>query len=542
MLCALVLTACTIAALDRYNLASRRGRCVAVAAAVAAWGSSMLAAPQSQPNVVVILADDLGYGDVQCYNPDRGKIPTPHIDRLAAEGMRFTDGHSSAGGCTPSRYALLTGRYDVRNRMEGVGVFSGFGGPPLIPPQRMTIASLAKQHGYRTACVGKWHVGWNWPIKPAQRKLMGAERVDQMSDGYRTPAVSPEQTATWREIFSQPIGGGPTALGFDLFYGIDVPAWPPFCFIENDRTIGIPSELLPASDLRSDLSIAACQGPVIAGWDFVRVLPDMERRACDEITVAARSGKPFLLYLPLPSPHTPWSVSEEWRAKSGLGAYADWVMQTDAAVGEIVAAIDASGAAENTLVIFSSDNGFAGAGLAELTRQGHYPSGPLRGLKAQPYEGGHRVPFIVRWPAVVKAGSVCRQLAQQTDILATLADILGTSLPPDAGEDSFSLLPLFKGDDKPVRATAINSSGQGAYALRQGDWKLIVDTAGKMKKRLQLFNLAHDLGERRELSEREPSRAAEMESLLRHIVFEGRSTPGPTQPNDGKLKRFQQAE
>lgn len=511
-------------------------------AGILLWFSSAaagaVAGPPPAPNVVVILADDLGYGDVQCYNPDRGRIPTPHIDRLAAEGMRFTDGHSSAGGCTPSRYALLTGRYDVRNRMEGVGVFGGFGGPPLIPPKRLTIASLAKQHGYRTMCVGKWHVGWDWPITPAQRKSLVEQRREQLPEGYETPPVAPEQKAAWQAIFSQPIGGGPTALGFDLFYGIDVPAWPPFCFIENDRTIGIPSELLPVADLQKDLSIAACQGPVIAGWDFVRVLPDMERRASDEIAGAARSGKPFLLYVPLPSPHAPWAVGHEWRGKSGLGVYADWVMQTDAAVGTLVAAIDAAGAHENTLVIFSSDNGFSGIGLADLTKQGHHPSGPLRGLKAQPYEGGHRVPFIARWPAVVKPGSVCHQLAQQTDVLATLADILGTSLPADAGEDSFSLLPLLEGEDRPVRETAINSSGQGAYALRQGDWKLIVDTAGKMKSRLQLFNLADDLGETRDLSEQEPDQATEMERLLKKLVSAGRSTPGPEQRNDGPLARF----
>lgn len=510
--------------------------CLVAAAACAAVAGE--AAAFEKPNVVIILADDLGYGDVHCYNPDNGKIPTPHIDRLAADGMRFTDGHSSAAGCTPSRYSLLTGRYDVRNRMEGVGVFGGFGGPPLIPPQRMTIASLAKQGGYRTSCVGKWHVGWNWPITAAQQQLLGAQRRDALQADYRTPEVAPEQLRAWQAIFSQPFGGGPNALGFDLFYGIDVPAWPPFCFIDNDRSVGIPTQLVPEADLREDLSIAACQGPMVADWDFVRVLPELQRKACAEIAAASVSEMPFLLYIPLPSPHAPLAVSQDWLGKSGLGTYADWVMQTDAAVGSILDAIEESGESRNTLVIFSSDNGFSGTGLAELTSRGHHPCGRLRGFKAQPYEGGHRVPFIARWPAVVKPGVVCGQLVQQTDIFATLADILGIQVPDNAGEDSYSLLPLLRGEDRPVRSTAINSSGQGAYSLRQGSWKLIVDTAGKMKTRVQLFNLADDLSEKNDLAKDEVKRAGEMESLFRSIVAAGRSTPGPDQPNDGKLTRF----
>jgi arylsulfatase A len=500
------------------------------------------AGPREKPNILIILADDLGYGDVQCYNPQRGKIPTPHIDRLAAGGMRFTDGHSSAGGCTPSRYALLTGRHDVRNRMEGVGIFTSFGGPPLIPPERLTIASFAKQHGYRTACIGKWHVGWNWPINKAERGLLGIRTVWEMGDDYQTPSVTPEQLAAWKNIFSRPIGGGPTALGFDTFYGIDMPGWPPFCFIDDDRPIGIPSKFLSAKDLERDVSLAASQGPAIAGWDFVSVLPDMEKQACESIAELAGSNQPFLMYLPLPSPHHPWAVGTEWRGKSGLGTYADWVMQTDAAVGKVLAALESSGAAGNTLVFFSSDNGFSGTSATELTKQGHYSSGPFRGLKGSPYEGGHRVPFIVRWPGVVQPGSVCGQLAQQTDMLATMADILGAKVPDNAGEDSVSLLPLFKGTEKPVREHAINSSGQGAYALRQRGWKLIVDTEEKLKTKVQLYNLDEDLAEKHDLVSREPGRVAEMQALLERIVFDGRSTPGPKQPNDGKLKRFLQAD
>jgi arylsulfatase A len=498
-------------------------------------------ADQPKPNVVVILADDLGYGDVQCYNPERGKIRTPHLDRLAREGMRFTDGHSSAAACTPTRYSLLTGRYDVRNRMEGVGVFGGFGGPPLIPPTRLTIASLAKQNGYRTACIGKWHLGWEWPIERAERTLLGLQTLNKLGNDYKTPAVTAEHLAAWRKIFAQPIASGPTTLGFDHYFGVDVPAWPPFCYIEDDRTVGVPSRFLPAAELPRDFSIAACQGPAMANWNFVAVLPELVRRTCATIATLAASGHPFLLYLPLPSPHGPWSVSDEWRGRSGLGVYADWVMQTDDAVGTILRALEASGAARHTLVLFTSDNGFADPGAAELIRQGHYPSGPLRGYKASPYEGGHRVPFIVRWPGVVQPGRVCRQLVQQTDLLATLADIFGSQLPANAGEDSYSFLPLLKGADQPVRPHTLNSSGQGAYGLRRGDWKFILDTAGRLQSELQLYNLADDLAETNDLSAAQPGRVAEMRALLMKLVRDGRSTPGVPQPNDGGLKRFEPA-
>jgi len=496
------------------------------------------ASDESRPNFLIILADDLGYGDVQCYNPERGKIPTPQMDKLAAQGMRFTDGHSSSAGCTPSRYSLLTGRYDLRNRMEGVGVFGGFGGPPLIPKNRLTIASLAKQRGYRTACVGKWHVGWQWPIENADRALLGTQTLNALTENYTTPEITKEQQAAWQRIFSQPIAGGPTALGFDHYFGIDVAAWPPFCLIENGRTISVPSRLLPARDLPRDVSIAASQGPADKDWKFVSVMPEMAKRACETIAGSLTSRQPFLLYLPLPAPHQPWAVSDEWRGKSGLGTYADWVMQLDATVGQVLDALERSGAARNTLVLLASDNGFAGYTLKELNDKGHFPSGPLRGLKAQPYEGGHREPFIVRWPAVVKPGSVCDQLVLQTDIFATIADILSVKVPDDAGEDSFSFLPLLQGKGKPVREHAINSSGQGAYALRRGDWKLIVDTAGKIKPGTQLYNLAKDLGERNNLAVQEPERVAEMRALLLKLIQAGRSTPGAPQRNDGRLLRF----
>lgn len=488
----------------------------------------------TKPNILIILADDLGYGDLQCYNPERGKILTPNMDRLAAQGMRFTDGHSSAAGCTPSRYALLTGRYDWRSRQKGLGVFGGFGGPPLIAPERLTIASLAKQNGYRTACIGKWHIGWDWPIESNQYPLLGLKSRDQQGADYQTPTPTAEQLAAWQTIFSKPLGGGPTALGFDSYFGIDTPGFPPFCFIENDRTVGIPSAFLPAENFIPNTDkMEGSQGPALKDWNSEVILPALQERACAFLGEAAK--EPFLLYLPLTSPHAPWSITKEWRGRSGLSSYADWVMQTDAVVGAVLDALEKSGAAENTLVILSSDNGYGPRRMAETLKHGHYSSGPLNGFKAQAYEGGHRVPFIVRWPAMVKPGTVSAQLVNQVDIMATMAELFGTALPENAGEDSFSFLPLLKGIDKPIREHAVNSSGQGAFALRRGDWKLILDTAKRLRAEVELFNLAEDLGEKKDLAAQYPERVAEMRALLEKLVRDGRSTPGAKQRNDGVL-------
>ena len=395
-----------------------------VGLAIVAVRSQAAEAAGQRPNIVVILADDLGYGDVQCNNPQRGKIPTPNIDRLAAQGMRFTDGHSSSGVCSPSRYTLLTGRYHWRTRLQSgiVGVF----GAPLIAPDRLTVAGLLQQQGYRTGCVGKWHLGWDWPIPPEQETLFRAKPQD---DSVTPPE---DQKQLWSQVFSQPIAGGPTTRGFGSYFGTDVPNWPPYCFIENDRTIGIPSEFLPARLLKNHQ--ASLPGPALPDWKLEPILPTLGDRACAFIESCARQTEPFFLYMPLTSPHTPLAVNDAWKGKSGLNTYADFVMETDAVVGRVLEAVEKSGAASKTLVVFTSDNGCAPyVGAAELEKMGHFPSGPLRGYKADVWEGGHRVPFIVRWPGVVKAGSVCDQLVQHADLLATCAEIVGANLPDDGG-------------------------------------------------------------------------------------------------------------
>lgn len=478
------------------------------------------------PNIVVILADDLGYGDVSSYNPDRGKIPTPNIDRLAKEGMRFTDAHSSSGVCSPSRYTLLTGRYHWRTRLQA-GIVNVFG-EPLIAPDRMTIGTLAKARGYRTACFGKWHLGWDWPIPAEEMKYFRLTRNQK-----ETPPPTKEQVEAWHRVFSQRIPGGPAERGFDEYFGTDVPNWPPFCFIENDRTVGIPSVLLPDRFLGAEPRMASLPGPALPDWRFGDILPTITDRACEFIRQCAKDGKAFLLYFPLTSPHEPLAVNEPWKGKSGLNVYADFVMETDAMVGRVLDTLDEIGVTDKTLVIFTSDNGKARyTGAEALEKMGHFSSGPFRDYKASVYEGGHRVPFIVRWPKVVPPGSVCIQLVHQADLFATLAEILEVPIPPNAGEDSFSLLPLFRGENRSVRPHAVSCASSGVPSVREGPWKLILN------KNPELYQLDNDPGETANLADRYSDRVEAMKKLLEKIIRDGRSTPGPQQKNDVPVKRY----
>jgi len=498
------------------------------------------AAATSKPNIVVLYADDLGYGDVQCYNPERGRIPTPHIDKIASQGMRFTDGHSSSGVCTPSRYTILTGRYHWRSRLQSgiVGVF----GAPLIAPDRMTTGTLAKQNGYHTAIVGKWHLGWDWPIAAEQKKFF--QGAGKKGENDEAPVPTGEHIAAWRDVFTKPIAGGPTTRGFDSYFGTDVPNWPPYCFIENDRTVGVPSEFLPPEDFKDHR--ASTQGPALKDWQLEGILPALGDHAVSFIEREAKTPEPFLLFLPLTTPHTPLAVNEEWKDKSGLNRFADLVMETDAVIGRVLDALDKSGTADNTLVIFTSDNGCAPyIGVSDLEKMGHYPSGPLRGYEADAWEGGHRVPFIVSWPSQVKAGSTCNQLVHQADLLRTFADVLGTKLPDTAGEDSVSLLPLLKGDDQPIRENAISASIDGTPAIRSGTWKYIAapgsggwGKGGDQSQPVQLYDLANDIGETKNLAAAQPESVAQMQALLQKIITDGRSTPGAPQKNDVEVKRY----
>jgi len=493
----------------------------------------------SKPNVVYVLVDDMGYGDVSCLNPE-GKIPTPNIDRLAAEGMKFTDAHSSSAVCSPSRYSIQTGRYNWRSTLQK-GIVSVYGGS-LIAPDRLTVAGFLGQHGYHSACIGKWHLGMGWDFEACEKDFYLGHYTKERSE--QDLEASPEQVGLWADAFAKPTTGGPAKRGFDYYFGVDVPNWPPYCFIENDRTVGTPSEFLP-SRLVGD-HLASINGPAMPYWHFEQLLPTWAKKADAYIGARAAAGEPFFLYMPFTSPHTPLSVNKPWIGKSGLNSlYADLVMETDDVFGRVLASLEKHGMADNTLVIFASDNGCAHyIGVPEMEEQGHYPSAGFRGYKSDAWDGGHRIPCIARWPGVIEPGSKCDELVCLSDLMATCADILGEELPANAGEDSVSLMPLFRGGDEPVREHVVHHSIAGKFAIRDGRWKLVLapgsggwsmndaKAAEEGLPLVQLYDMQEDPGEQRNLYAEQPERVKEMVGRLKKLVAAGRSTPGPEQAND----------
>ena len=420
-----------------------------------------------RPNIVFILADDMGYGDLACQNP-ASKIPTPNLDRLAADGARFTDAHSPSAVCSPTRYGLLTGRYAWRTRLKR-GVLWCWD-RPLIAPDRLTVGRLLKAHGYDTACIGKWHLGWNWPTTDGK---------DPVGMGKSAPDGGANVD------FTQSITEGPTTRGFDYYFGTAVPNFPPYCFIENDRTVGIPTIPKPGD-------MFGCPGPMLEGWKLDEILPGLARKAeeyidakggrTQNLAFGQTKGNPFFLYLPLTAPHTPIAPDAPARGKSQAGAYGDFVYEVDRVVGQVLTALERNGFAQETLVIFTSDNGSPGRdgtnmnGKINSVREfGHNPSHVYRGIKADAWEGGHRVPFVARWPGRIVRGTVCEKTICHVDLIATCAEIIGADLPRDAGEDSFSFLAylLRRPSDRPGRESVVHHSGSGVFALRKGKWKFI---------------------------------------------------------------------
>lgn len=501
-------------------------------AAATADRTSAAARPGPKPNIVVILCDDLGYGDVKCNNP-QGKIDTRHMDRLAAAGMRFTDAHSTSSVCSPTRYSLITGRYNWRCRLQS-SVLGGLS-PPLIAKDRLTLAGLLRGQGYRTACIGKWHLGMTWARKPDTPAF--EDRIEKGPEG-------------WNVDYSQPITDGPTSVGFDHYFGISASLdMVPYTFIENDRITATPT-VDKAFPLVLGKVPTARRGPAAAEFEAVDVLPTLTRKAVEYIGLQAadaRAGRPFFLYLPLNSPHSPIVPAPEWLGRSGLNPYADFVLQTDDCLGQLMTALDKHGLTENTLLVLTSDNGCSPvADIPELLAKGHNPSWQLRGHKADIWDGGHRVPFLVRWPGKVARGATCDQLASLVDLMATCADVVGAQLPPNAGEDSVSLLPALLGKaDKPLREALVHHSINGRFSIRQGRWKLelcpgsggwsVPRDLQAVRQKLppvQLYDLAADLGEQRNLQAEQPATVTRLTSLLERYVAQGRSTPGPAQKND----------
>ena len=484
-----------------------------VALVVSCWTASAQAGP---PNVVLILADDLGWGDLSCYAAT-SKIPTPNIDALAAEGMRFTDAHSPSAVCTPTRYGILTGRYAWRTRMKSqvLGPYNA----PLIEPDRVTLAGLLREAGYATACIGKWHLGLRWATH----------------EGGELPLfwdLSYDQTQI---DLAGRISEGPLTVGFDSYFGTDVPNFPPYCFIENDRVLGeIPARPKPDE-------VYGRPGLIQEGWDLHDILPALRDRAVDYIETheEREPDRPFFLYLPLTAPHTPIVPNAEFAGMSGAGDYGDLVCEVDALVGAVLAAIERAGLAGETIVIFTSDNGSPGragdphlrspewARVSAVERMfDHKPSGPWRGTKADIFEGGHRVPLIVRWPGRVPAGTVNSNLAGTIDLMATLAEAVGVGLPEGAAPDAASMLAMLRDPTAATREQLVLHSSGGAFAIRHGDWKLIEATGSGGWTRVevaedapagQLYNLAADPAETQNLYDAESERVSELRAMLERV-------------------------
>ncbi len=476
----------------------------------------------SRPNIVIILADDMSTDSVAAFNPTL-QIPTPNLDRLVSQGMTFTDAHTACSVCTPTRYGLLTGRYPWRTRLKSSVLWSY--APPLMDPQRLNLASMLKQRGYHTACIGKWHLGWNW----------------QTNDGQ--PIA--ERDSGSRVDFSKPVSGGPTDVGFDYYFGDDVPNFSPYAWIENNRLTAMPTIEKPDD-------VFGNPGPMVPGWKLEDVLPELSRRAVGYVREQAACDEPFFLYLPLTSPHAPISVAKRFRGKSGTTLYGDFVQETDWVVGQVMQAIEDSGEADNTIVIFTTDNGTS-LGFprkewqAELRKKKHFDTTgfelpgqqkwkpqygdfehTLRGGKFALYEGGHRVPFVVRWTDRVEAGTQNASLVSLNDVMATVAELVEFKLPTGAAEDSFSFVHALDGDQIERPSPVVATDFGGRFSVRKGASKIIFGKQG-----VELYDLSIDLKETNNIAKKRPDRVKEMTKDLREIVENGRSTSGPFVQNDG---------
>jgi arylsulfatase A len=466
------------------------------------------------PNIIWIMADDMGYGDVGAFNPD-SKIPTPNMDRLAAEGMCFSDAHSSSSVCTPSRYSVLTGRYCWRTRLKR-GVNGGFS-LPLIDPARTTVASLLKDRGYATAAVGKWHVGLEWQTLEGHEKDFDPENWED--EGYVD--------------YTKPVIGGPLALGFDYFFGIAGSLdMPPYCFIENDRTVGVPTVE------KSPYNPQQRKGPMTPGWRDEDCDSTFAEKAVGfiESHVQANPDQPFFLYLTPAAPHRPCMPPDFARGKSQAGPRGDMVWLVDWIVGQVMDAVERLGKTENTLIVVTSDNGARPYDVDGLMH-GHKSCGELRGYKGDIWEGGHREPFLVRWPQIIEPGTTCDETICLSDLLATCASIVGESLPNQVAEDSFDLLPLLKTQED-ARGAIVHHALDGMFSVRQGRWKLILGlgsggfsspqrgySAFPDAPRGQLYDMIDDWREQHNLWNEHPDIVEKLTTLLENYRRSGRSTP-----------------
>jgi arylsulfatase A len=485
----------------------------------------------SKPNIVVIFADDLGYGDVSCYN-SQSKVPTPNIDALASEGMRFTDAHSASTVCTPSRYSLMTGQMAFRIPRGGT-VFSGAGGPSLITPARLTLPEMLRDSGYTTAAVGKWHIGLTFFDKEGQAISSGAPE-----------AIS-------RVDFSRRIEGGPLDNGFGSFYGTACcpgTDWL-YAFIDGDRVPVAPTAKLDKSVLPKHPYANDCRDGMIAKnfpMEEIDLVFLKKSREFLESHAKNSPGKPFFLYHASQAVHLPSFAADQFKGKSKAGPHGDFILELDYVVGELMTTLKNLGLADNTMVIFSSDNGPETTSVIHMRADyQHDGARPWRGVKRDQWEGGHRVPFIVRWPGKVKAGSTSAQLTSMTDVMATVAAVIGTELPKDAAEDSFSMLPAYFGKDTAAIRPYLLQQAFGnapALSIRRGNWKyldhsgsggnryeknpelerfILPDTAPGAKG--QLYDLTTDPAETKNLYFEKPEIVKELKDLLEQSKASGRS-------------------
>lgn len=476
-----------------------------------------------KPNIVYILADDMGYGDISCLNPECG-YKTPNLDSLAQSGLCFTDAHAASAVCTPSRYGLLTGRYSWRSKMKS-GVLGGYS-TPLIEPGRETVADFLKQRGYKTACIGKWHLGMGLPIRDYNGEIDGNIPFDKHFD----------------IDYKRPINPAPIHYGFDYYYGISASLdMPPYIYIENDRFTAQPDHLTENTGKEFWR-----KGPTAPDFEHSKVLPRLTDKLLEKIEEYRQ--EPFFLYFPMPAPHTPILPDKEFLGKSGISSYCDFVLMCDSMVGRVMKKLKDLDLEKDTILIFASDNGCApAADIGEMLEKGHNPSYRFRGYKADIYEGGHRIPYIVRCPSISQKTGYCHHLVGLADLFATAAGLLGEDLPPTVGEDSLSQLPLWENPHcAPLRTELIGQSLNGSLALRRGSYKLCmcpgsggwaypapgVDDVSVMP-RFQLYDLSTDPGEQKNIIEERPHIAWEMGKALKDYVLSGRSTVGKPQKNNG---------
>jgi len=482
-----------------------------------------------RPNIVLILADDMGPGEPSHAG---GIIPTPTLDRMAKEGMRFTDAHTSSSVCTPTRYGILTGRYNWRSRLKS-GVLFNPTDRALMDPQRLNLPNFLQKAGYHTACIGKWHLGADWVKLPKNANPDKNKR-----------------SASWQVDYTQPFKNGPVDVGFDeAFFILSSLDMAPYVYLRNNRAVAVPTvnKGFPHNEYNNYQRI----GAAAKDFEASNCLADwaVESRSYIQRRVKDKSRKPFFLYLPLTSPHTPITPGEAFKGMyKQYSWYADFMAETDWVVAQVLEQLKQSGLDDETIVIFTSDNGFAPyVKIPKMIAAGYRPSGPYRGAKATIYEGGHRVPFIVRWPGKVAAGSTCDATICTTDFFATFAELLGkkSEIPDNAAEDSFSFYPCLKGKKDQTRPLTIHHSISGKFAIRKGDWKLVMtrgagggwelpwEKTKTTSKMVQLYNLKDDPSESKNLEDTHPEIVGELVDELAKALHDGRTTPGEKQKNEG---------